>query len=103
MGSRSFRSTRERLCVRAKGALSALDEMDITDRKIGNPEEELAFAPITEIFLTRAEFRKLVAEMISEKYRIGLRHDILDQRGKQQHGWLGIDCRLGSPAVAGQN
>lgn len=34
-----------------KDALSALGEMDVTDWKIDNPEEELAFARVAEILL----------------------------------------------------
>jgi len=53
--------------------------------------------------LTRSEFKSLVAEVIREEFRIGLRHDIVDGSGKQQHGWLGIDCRLQLPEAAGRN
>jgi hypothetical protein len=52
---------------------------------------------------TRQEFKHLVAEVIREEFRIGLRHDILDHRGKQQQGWLGIDCRLGTSDALGLN
>jgi len=44
--------------------------------------------------LTRQEFKGLVAEVIREEFRIGLRHDVLNERNKQNWGWLGIDCRL---------
>jgi len=44
--------------------------------------------------LTRQEFKGLVAEVIREEFRIGLRHDILNERNKQNWGWLGIDCVL---------
>ncbi|MEI7987385.1 MAG: hypothetical protein WCI55_17335 [Armatimonadota bacterium] len=46
--------------------------------------------------LTRQEFKHLVAEVIREEFRIGLRHDVLNDEGRQNHGWLGIDCRLPS-------
>lgn len=44
--------------------------------------------------LTKAEFKSLVAEVIREEFKIGLRHDIPNQDGKLNHGWLGIDCRM---------
>lgn len=44
--------------------------------------------------LTRQEFKHLVAEVIREEFRIRLRHDILNDEGKQNHDWLGIDCRF---------
>jgi hypothetical protein len=44
--------------------------------------------------LTRTEFRGLVAEVIREEFNIGLRHDVVDDRGKMQHGWYGLDCRM---------
>lgn len=53
--------------------------------------------------LTRADFKELASEVIRAEYRLGIRHDLLDERGKAQHGWLGIACRLGHSAVAGQN
>jgi hypothetical protein len=36
--------------------------------------------------LTRTEFRGMVAEVIREEFNIGLRHDVVDDRGKMQHG-----------------
>ena len=42
--------------------------------------------------LTRPEFKDSVAEVIREEFNLGLRHDVLDERGKQQHGWVGINC-----------
>lgn len=53
--------------------------------------------------LTRSDFKDLVAEVIREEYDLGLRHDVLDERGKQTHGWLGIDCRLADASGFGQN
>jgi len=53
--------------------------------------------------LTRPEFKDLVAEVIREQYNLGIRHDVLDERGKQSQGWMGIDCRLDVPVVVGQN
>ena len=46
--------------------------------------------------LTRQEFKHLVAEVIREEFRIGLRHDIINDEGRANHGWFGIDCRLPS-------
>ena len=56
-----------------------------------------------QIPLKRQEFKHLVAEVIREDFKIGLRHDVVDEHGKQQHGWLGIDCRLDAPESAGLN
>jgi hypothetical protein len=53
--------------------------------------------------LTRSEFKDLVAEIIRETFNLGLRHDVVDGRGKQTHGWLGIDCRLLDASCFGQN
>jgi hypothetical protein len=56
--------------------------------------------------LTRQEFRSLVAEVIREEFNVGLRHDVMDERGKQTHGWLGIDCihsRLEDATCFGRN
>ena len=53
--------------------------------------------------LTRQEFKHLVAEVIREEFRIGIRHDVMDERGKAQHGWLGIDCRFDVPEALGVN
>ena len=53
--------------------------------------------------LTRAEFKDLVAEVIREEFDLGIRHDILDERGKETHGWLGIDCRLEESPCFGGN
>ena len=53
--------------------------------------------------LTRQEFKHLVAEVIRAEFRIGIRHDVIDERGKAQHGWLGIDCRLDVPESLGVN
>jgi len=53
--------------------------------------------------LSRQEFKSLVAEVIREEYQLGLRHDVLDERGKQTHGWLGIDCRLAEEPCFGRN
>lgn len=53
--------------------------------------------------LKRQEFKHLVAEVIREEFRVGLRHDIVDDRGKAQHGWRGIDCRLDPIVPAGLN
>ena len=53
--------------------------------------------------LTRSEFKDLVAEVIREQYNLGLRHDVLDERGKQTHGWLGLDCRLEDASPNGLN
>jgi hypothetical protein len=44
--------------------------------------------------LTRAEFKSVVKEVIREEFRLGLRHDILDERGKSQEGWLGLDLQV---------
>jgi len=42
--------------------------------------------------LTRSEFKHLVSEVIREEFNVGLRHDVPGRSGKQNHGWLGIDC-----------
>jgi hypothetical protein len=47
--------------------------------------------------LTRQEFKHLVAEVIRENFKVGLRHDIRGPDGKQGHGWLGLNCRLALP------
>ena len=51
--------------------------------------------------LTRPEFKDLVAEVIREEFKIGLRHDVPTESGKQGHGWLGV--RLNVPVSMGQN
>ena len=56
-----------------------------------------------QIPLKRQEVKHLVAEVIREIYEIGLRHDVLDDRGKQQHGWVGIECRLDVSEPVGLN
>ena len=53
--------------------------------------------------LTRPEFKDLVGEVIREQYNLGIRHDVIDERGKQSAGWMGIDCRLESAPSFGQN
>ena len=53
--------------------------------------------------LTRSEFKDLVAEVIREQYGLGIRHDVEDERGKQNHGWLGIDCRQDVASSFGRN
>lgn len=45
--------------------------------------------------LTRAEFKALMVDAIREAFSLGLRHDVRDSTGKANHGWVGIDCRLG--------
>lgn len=44
--------------------------------------------------LTRADFKELVAQVIRQEYRLGLRHDIRDERGKANHGWVGLDLQI---------
>jgi hypothetical protein len=51
--------------------------------------------------LTRSDFKELVAEVIREQYGLGIRHDVVDERGKQGHGWLGV--RLDAAGSFGQN
>ena len=29
-------------------------------------------------------------EVIREEYNLGLRRDVVDEEGKQQHGWIGF-------------
>lgn len=53
--------------------------------------------------LTRADFKHLVSEVIREEFNIGLRHDVPGRSGKQNHGWLGIDCRLDAGECHGRN
>lgn len=40
--------------------------------------------------LTRQEFKQLVAEVIREEFKVGLRHDVPTETGKQGHGWFGV-------------
>lgn len=51
--------------------------------------------------LTRAEFKALVAEVLREEFKIGLRHDVPTSTGKQGHGWFCV--RLDAPDVLGRN
>ena len=51
--------------------------------------------------LTRPDFKELVAEVIREEFKIGLRHDVPTESGKQGHGWHGV--RLNVPVSIGQN
>lgn len=43
--------------------------------------------------LTPAEAKKSLAEVIEEIYGLGLRHDVHDSEGRQQHGWVGLACK----------
>jgi len=45
--------------------------------------------------LTRNDFKDLVAQVIREEFKLGYRHDVVDDRGKAQHGWIGIGCSMG--------
>lgn len=42
--------------------------------------------------MKRADFRDLVTEAIREDFGIGKRHDVPDEKGKDQHGWHGLEC-----------
>ena len=53
--------------------------------------------------LTRSEFKQLVAEVIREQFKLGLRHDVPGEGGKHNHGWYGIDCRMDAVASFGRN
>jgi hypothetical protein len=49
---------------------------------------------VGEVPLTRTEFKSVVKEVIREEFRLRLPHDILDERGKLQEGWLGLDLQV---------
>jgi len=51
--------------------------------------------------LTRQDFKHLIAEVLREEFRIGLRHDVPTSTGKQGHGWYGV--RLDEAASPGRN
>jgi hypothetical protein len=53
--------------------------------------------------VTRANFKHLAAEVIREEFRMGVRHDLIDDEGKTQQGWRGLGCRIGDQASAGVN
>ena len=48
--------------------------------------------------LARAKFKDLLTAIIRLKFKLGLRHDILGDNGKQSHGWNGLECTL-APVV----
>ena len=38
------------------------------------------------------EFKKLAIQAIRNDFELGIRHDIVGDNGKIQHGWAGVDC-----------
>ncbi|HEU4711934.1 MAG TPA: phage/plasmid primase, P4 family [Pyrinomonadaceae bacterium] len=47
--------------------------------------------------LTRHKFGHVIGDVVARQYGITVRHDILDERGKEQRGWRGLRLREESP------
>jgi putative DNA primase/helicase len=46
--------------------------------------------------MTRQRFGHLIGDVVARQYGITVRHDILDERGKEQRGWKGLRLRENS-------
>jgi hypothetical protein len=53
--------------------------------------------------VNRTELKTGLCEYIRGEFNISLRHDILDDQGKYQHGWKGLDCRMVDAVLHGVN